>query len=118
MTFTNLQQHIILHLQQQENKMFTSISEIKKANRENGYHFFSKNTMNFFNSQTHRGVYGGRYFITSEQYVSLQGVRHARKYTIRKAHPDGAIDTVDTFQQFSTIQQARDHIIYEILGEE
>ena len=98
--------------------MFTSISEIKQANRDGGYHFFSKDTMKFFNSKTHRGVYGGRYFITSEQYISLRGVRNDRKYTIRKAHKDGAIDTVDTFQQFATLQQARDHIKYEILGEE
>jgi len=98
--------------------MFTSISEIKQTNRENGYYFFSKDTVKFFNSKTHRGVYGGRYFITSEQFVSLRGVSHDRKYTIRKAHKDGAIDTVDTFQQFKTLQQARDYIEYEILGEE
>ena len=98
--------------------MFTSISEIKRANRESGYHFFSKGTMNFFNSKTHRGVYGGRYFITSEQFVSTSGVRHPRMYTIRKAHPDGAIDTVDTFQKFKHIDQARDYIKYDILGEE
>jgi len=98
--------------------MFTTIAEIKTLNKKNGYHFFSKDTMRFFNSKTHRGVYGGRYFITSEQFVSTSGARRPRMYTIRKAHPDGAIDTVDTFQQFSHIDQARDYIKYDILGEE
>lgn len=98
--------------------MFTSISQIKKANRENGYHFFSKDTMGFFKSKTHRGVYGGRYFITSEQFVSTSGEVYPRMYTIRKAHSDGAIDTVDTFQKFKHLDQARDYIKFEILGEE
>ena len=58
------------------------------------------------------------YFVTSEQFVSTNGVRYPRKYTIRKAHPDGAIDTVDTFQKFSTLDEAVSHIRYEILKED
>tara|TARA_R110000823_G_scaffold206825_3_gene337524 strand:+ start:251 stop:547 length:297 start_codon:yes stop_codon:yes gene_type:complete len=98
--------------------MFTTISEIKALNKKNGYYFFSKDTMRFFNSKTHRGVYGGRYFITSEQFVPSSGVAEPRKYTIRKAHKDGAIDTINTFQQFMTIQEARNHVKYNLLGEE
>ena len=98
--------------------MFATIAEIKTLNKKNGYYFFSKDTMRFFNSKTHRGVYGGRYFITSEQYVPSSGVAEPRKYTIRKAHSDGAIGTVDTFQKFTHVAQARDYIKYDILGEE
>ena len=98
--------------------MYKTISEIKAVNKANGYHFFSTDTMRFFSGKTHRGVYGGKYFVTSEQFVSTSGVRHPRMYTIRKAHPDGAIDTVDTFQKFKHIDQARDYIKYDILGEE
>tara|TARA_A100001391_G_scaffold175080_1_gene137798 strand:+ start:82 stop:387 length:306 start_codon:yes stop_codon:yes gene_type:complete len=98
--------------------MYKTISEIKAVNKANGYHFFSTDTMRFFSGKTHRGVYGGKYFVTSEQFVSTSGVRHPRKYTIRKAHPDGAIDTVDTFQKFSTLDEAVSHIRYEILKED
>ncbi len=98
--------------------MYKTISEIKAQNKANGYYFFSPDTMRFFNGKTHRGVYGGKYFVTSEQFVSLSGVKQPRKYTIRMAHSDGAIDTVDTFQKFSTLDQAVSHIRYEILKED
>ena len=98
--------------------MFNSISEIKTLNKANGYKFFSRDTMKFFNSKVHRGVYGGRYFVTSEQFRSLSGVSHPRKYTIRKAQSDGAVDTVNTFQQFTSLDQAVSHIRYEILKED
>ena len=98
--------------------MYKTISEIKAQNKANGYYFFSPDTMRFFNGKTHRGVYGGKYFVTSEQFVSLSGRKHPRKYTIRMAHSDGAIDTVDTFQKFSTLEQAVSHIRYEILKQD
>ena len=90
--------------------MFRTITEIKDKNKESGYSFFEKDTMNFFNSKIHRGVYGGMYFITSEQFVSSRGHTEPRMYTIRKAHPDGAIDTVDSFQQFDSLAEAKRHI--------
>ena len=90
--------------------MSRTITEINEKNKENGYSFFEKDTMKFFNSNIHRGVYGGKYFISSEQFISSRGHSEPRMYTIRKAHPDSAIDTVDSFQRFDSLAEAKRHI--------
>ena len=76
--------------------MFDSIAAIKLANRSRGRHFFEPRTMRFFRSRIGRTVYGGSYFVTSEQFDD----RTPRRYTIRRASPDGAIDDVGGFQAY------------------
>jgi len=66
--------------------MYNSIEEIKMANIMAGGHFFSHNTIKFFDSIVESGVYLGCYFVTSEK-----GPDEIRKFTIRKALPDGDI---------------------------
>ncbi len=78
--------------------MFHTITAIKRANRARGHHFFDAGTMRFFRSRIGRTVYGGRYFVTSEQFDA----RSPRLYTIRCAHPDGAISDVGGFQAYAT----------------
>jgi hypothetical protein len=65
--------------------------------------------MRFFESRVHPGVFGGRYFVTSEQFVNLsQGYADLRRYTIRIADHEGRIDTVGEFQEFATLSEAHD----------
>jgi hypothetical protein len=85
--------------------MFTNVTEIKRANRENGFHFFAPDTLRYFHSRTAPGVYGGRLFVTSEQFDDDT----PRAYTVRYAHDDGSIDDASPFQQFDTLDQARRH---------
>lgn len=70
--------------------MYTSLQEIKDANRRAGYHWFDTCATGFFGSRYGSTIYGGRYFISSEPFA-WEG---PRVYTIREALPDGSIDTV------------------------
>lgn len=86
---------------------YASIAEIKAANASIGAHFFEPATMRFFNSKiASRTVYGGRYFITSEQFVGSDHVAQPRMYTLRACY-NGAIDTIGDFQQYRTIEEAK-----------
>ena len=79
-----------------------TIAEVKEANKKEGHHFFSKDTMNFFNSKIESKLYQDKYFITSEKYDN-----GPRLYSIRKGQESGIICTVGNFQRFKTIEEAR-----------
>lgn len=88
--------------------MYSTIQQIRDANEARGHHFFEPGAMRFFRSRIGRTVYGGRYFITSEQFVDSNYRAWPRQYTIRRANDDGSIDTVDEFGKFdSTAEAAR-----------
>ncbi len=82
--------------------MYTSMTQIKRANAKAGFHWFEPGSMSFFRSQIFSGIYGGQYFITSEQFSDDT----PRLYTIRQAFPDGSIDTVGEFQAYKTLLDA------------
>ncbi|MGO9964460.1 MAG: hypothetical protein ACLPUG_13680 [Acidimicrobiales bacterium] len=88
--------------------MFKTIEDVKRANREAGYHFFDKDTCRFFGSRIGETLYAGRYFITSEQQPGWRPCgsgwvhEHPRGWTIREAHQDGSVSTVGEFQEFAT----------------
>jgi hypothetical protein len=82
---------------------YTSLNEIRYEAKRAGSHFFDTDTMRFFGSRVLPTVYGGRYFITSEQDHYGNG---AKAYTIRIALADGHIDTVGDFQAYATRAQA------------
>lgn len=84
-----------------------TIGQIKRLNHLAGGHFFDRDTLQFFNSRVHDTVYGGRYFITSEQFVAHDGTAEPRMYTVRRFNDDGSIDTMGYFQQYATSIQAR-----------
>lgn len=93
--------------------MFNSVTEIKRANERAGHHWFEPDTMRFFRSRIEDGgkVYGGRYFITSEQF-EFAGEEFERRYTLRRANDDGSIDTVfGQFQEHATLEDARNAAI-------
>lgn len=85
--------------------MFKTINEIKERSQQAGNHFFDKETMEFFDSRIGRSVFGGRYFITSEQFHHSDG-SHPRKWTVREAHDNGDITTVGEYQQYATSHDA------------
>lgn len=78
----------------------TTINTIKARNEEIGHHFFSKSTMDFFNSIVYETTFGD-YFVTSEK-----GPDGVRAYTVRYQNEDGTIDTVGEFQEWPTLQTA------------
>lgn len=88
--------------------MYRTISEIKAANKAAGMFFFERSSMRFFDSRIESKVYGGRFFITSEQFHGSDGRSAPRLYTIRECKADGDIDTVGTFQQYRHVSDARD----------
>jgi hypothetical protein len=81
---------------------FRSIAMIKQ--RATGY-FFSPETMRFFNSIVEPRVYGGRLFITSEQFVASDGTEFPRFWTIRYASDDGEVGTFDA-TEYDTLEAA------------
>lgn len=82
--------------------MFRTIKEIKQANRASGGHWFDPDTLRFFRSRIDSTVYGGRYFVSSEQYDDST----PRLYTVREAKPDGDVETVGEFQAYATRGEA------------
>ena len=83
---------------------FHSMYEVKRHNRQNGYHFFEPSSMRFFNSRIQNDPpYKGRYFVTSERF----DYSSPRLYTIREIKQDGNIETIGEFQGFSTGRQTK-----------
>jgi hypothetical protein len=82
-----------------------TIPEIRLRNKEAGKHFFDRDTMNFFRSRVYEATYGN-YFVTSEQFVSVDGKRDPRRFTVRRFNDDYSIDTVGEFQQHETLDDA------------
>jgi len=72
------------------------MAEIRVANAQLGHHFFDADSMKFFRSRIESGVIGGQYFVSSEQFIPTGGAPWPRRYTIRVARANGAIDTVQS----------------------
>lgn len=86
-----------------------NIDDVMDAvSRGNNRNFFSRETMRFWKSRVNSKVYGGRYFVTSEEDFS-----GARKYTIRELTDNGGVDTI-VFQCYSNRKAA--HKVAEFLG--
>jgi hypothetical protein len=89
-----------------DDRTFRDIGQVRYANNQLGHHFFDRDTLRFFSSRVHDDLYGGRYFVTSERDESYGSFGAAwdgeRRYTIRKANPDGSIETVGQFGQYGS----------------
>ena len=77
--------------------MYTSMDEIRTANRQAGQHFFEAGAMKFFNSRIESTVIDLEYFITSEQFEAAP-----RTFTVRRADERGHIQTVGEIHQYRT----------------
>jgi hypothetical protein len=82
-----------------------SINQIKKYNADQGYHYFEKGTMDFFNSITMGMVFAGRIFITSEKFMSPHG-NGPRRWSLRYIDDDGSIGTIGDFQRYTEAHEA------------
>ncbi len=85
---------------------FRTMADVRRANKAIGNHWFERDTMRFFDSRVESTLYGGRYFITSEQFHGSQGSL-PRRFTLRRVEPDGSIEDESAFQAYSTIELAR-----------
>jgi len=86
--------------------MFHTIDQIKRANSNNGHHWFDPNNMRFFHSRVGETVYhvGERsLFVSSE---CREPGETPRRYTIHEANDDGSIDTIGEFQQYASRARA------------
>jgi hypothetical protein len=82
---------------------FKTVAEIRAANKALGHHWFSPDTLRFFDSRILDGVIRGRLFVTSES----PGTDGGRRYTIRIAQDSGEVDTVGEFMGYATQHEAR-----------
>jgi hypothetical protein len=99
---------------------FRDTYEIERANYYAGQHFFEPDTMRFFSSRVLDGVYGGRYFVTSERRGFDD---YRRAYTVRVARDNGQVETVGDFLDFASsaaahrraakLAQARPEVRYD-----
>ena len=88
------------------------MADVKQANKDAGYYFFSRDTMQFFGTRIVSALYKNNTFITSD-YTDFE--RNNRAYSVRVFHPEtGIVDTAkfsdgqSTFNKFSTIESARE----------
>ena len=81
---------------------FNTIYQIQRANENAGRHFFSRNSMRFFNSRVHDAVYGGCVFVTSERNNMPYSSPQPRVYTVRIAMEDGSIETYGSLGDYPT----------------
>lgn len=88
----------------------SSISELKALHKSNGWHFFDRGAMAFFNSRIESGIIGGRYFITSERFNDDT----PRKFTVRTFDERGSVDTLGEFCGHLDKESARDAIKADI----
>jgi hypothetical protein len=89
------------------NTQYANVSTMRQLinlNKNNGYHFFDKGSMKWFNSRIHSDVYGGCVFVTSER----RGWDRPREYTVRIVHANGSIETCSSFGQYSSRYQAHE----------
>ena len=88
------------------------MADVKQANKNAGYYFFSKDTMRFFGTRIVSTLYKNNTFITTD-YTGFE--RNNRAYSVRVFHPETGIvntakfpDGQSTFNKFSTIESARE----------
>ena len=72
---------------------FNSIYEVKSSNRNNGYNWFSPETLRWFNGKVYDVLFGGCVFVSSEkENYSRFTPNPQRQYSVRVAMSDGSIE--------------------------
>lgn len=70
--------------------MYTNIREIKRANARSGAVWFDPDSLEYWGTIVFPAVYGGHYFVTSDQRRG----DNRRTYSVRRCDRDGRIWTV------------------------
>ena len=87
------------------NKIWKNITEVKKANKAIGHHWFDFDAMSFFKTKIETPILHNRYFITSE--INLSDIK---KYSIREVNDNGSIDTLGEFHSFKSVKDAKEYL--------
>jgi len=82
---------------------FNSIYEVKSNNRNNGFHWFSSETLRWFNGKVYDCLYGSCVFVSSEKDMPFRGSVPQREYSVRVAMDNGSIER---YGVYSTKRQA------------
>ena len=88
---------------------YTTVTQIREANQRAGYHFFDPGTIESSGSIILPGVMRGSYFVTSEQDEHDVD----RRYTLRRAMPDGRIVNASNFREFASAREARAAVSFD-----
>ena len=67
---------------------FRTIAAIRQANKASGRYWFSRDTLEFFDSKIYPAIYGGYWFVSSEK-TSFDDYR--RRYHVNQADKSGRI---------------------------
>jgi len=84
---------------------YRTIDDIQDRNRRAGHHYFSPDTMRWFNSRVSDTIYPvtyGAFLVTSER----RDHETPRLYTVRFADLTGRISTMGEFQQYRSLSGA------------
>lgn len=92
-----------------------TLAEIKRANKAAGRFWFEPATLQFFRSIVHDDVYGGRLFISSEQFEASDGTKAPRTWSIRVCHDDGEIHTLDK-RKYKSLNEAEQTVKLIVRG--
>ncbi len=76
--------------------VYLDMADVRAANAKVGGHWFDRGALRFFNSKLESKLIGGRFFVTSERME----LSYPKKYTVRRAEPNGDIETVGEFQGY------------------
>jgi hypothetical protein len=85
-------------------RMIYDTIELALEAHKRGSFWFAPSTMRFFKSRVSRQVFGGKYFISSED-TSSPYYPDVRKYSVRAFRIEGdyfMIETIGEFQQYAT----------------
>lgn len=88
-----------------------TFAKMRDLSNKAGLHWFSRDTMSFFNTHLHGKPYVSAqsrvYFVTSETFRE-DDPDFPRKYTIRQFDPArGSVETVGAFNKYKTYDEAR-----------
>lgn len=88
---------------------FSSIPALKAAANSADNKFFTPGAMRWFNSKTHGGMIGRRFFITSErmEITPEYPPKFTIRYAIRLENGMLSVETLGEFQQYATLKDAQ-----------
>ena len=92
--------------------MYETLEQVQQANRQAGRHWFSPDTLEFFESVMESEIIAGRFFITSEKPP-----HGPRMFSVREADEDGNIYTVGEFCSYATLYDA-EAAVAELVGDD
>jgi len=86
---------------------FKNMDDVRAANARIRQKWFNPSSVKWFNSVVETELIDGEFFITSERmYTDME-----KTFTIRKVLPNGEIADLSKFQEFKTLEAAKDALI-------